>query len=132
MENDQQSKIADRAGDQRARDAELRLPKWAQSELWRLRKNLEQAEHRLLAAFGQQETSIEVEPYRVNHDEHSGRLFLPDRTIVRFTLPAGIVDVGIRRGQVEVMAHGVSDFVVKPNASNVIHCGFATIAKATE
>lgn len=94
-----------------------RLPKWAQSELQRLNANIADAEERARAAFGADETTIEVSPHRSAEDGQA-RTFLPDRTVIRFRLATGYVEASIRDGSLHLLAG--RRLSVRPWASNVV------------
>ena len=103
-----------------------RLPKWAQSEIQVLRRNLKASREELSAALGSKETSVEVEPYR--HLDGQPRCFLEPRTTVRFTLSGGEIDVRLRDGRLELMSCNRGpvgmDFTARPRAANVLWVGF--------
>lgn len=102
-----------------------RLPKWAQSEITRLRSNLASSEAKLAAAIGATKSLVEVDPHR-QLDPGRARLFLPDNAVVRFSLPAGFVEAHIERDRLIVSAQGLAhgEFIVRPIVSNSIAVGF--------
>lgn len=96
-----------------------RLPRWARDEIQRLRSDLEDSNKRLRAAFGETPTKVEVDPHR-HMDGDDRRVFLPDYTLVRFTIKSGeTIDVHLRDGLLEVRGSGTRISVL-PRAANVV------------
>lgn len=103
---------------------ETKLPKWAQTELQRLRSNMLSLEKKLQAFAGVDKTKIQIDPY-------SGRgrhpMYLPDSITVRFTVDGGNIDLRLRDGRLEVSASspGAADHLsVWPRASNMVWLTF--------
>lgn len=101
-----------------------RLPAWAKDEIKRLRSNVERANERMLAALGEKETKVQVEPYGPMMDRKSA--YLPDHSTVRFEVDGGAIDVQLRDGKLEISGSGVRGvLVVFPRASNLVHVTLA-------
>ena len=112
-----------------------RLPKWAQDRLTKLERELDRAIQERDEARGQAQrvfvpegkSSVEINDYL--HDQN---IALPDRTTIRFKLPASEapkwaegkhqIDVSIRRGKLYV--NGITGYLtVMPGAANVVEIG---------
>lgn len=101
------------------------LPLWAQQELTRLTLALERKDNQIANAVGLVPSAIEVDPHRQFSEKP--RIFLHDRTVVRYTVPGGEIEIRWDRDELYVMASSATHgklFVVAPGASNVVHLRF--------
>lgn len=99
-----------------------KLPKWAKSEIERLRSDVLNYQDQLAGLFVQQETKVEYEPYR--HEKK--QMFMPDNSHISFALDGGKVMVRIERGGLYVAGDSrlSSELMVKPSSSNTFTIGF--------
>src|SRR5437868_4065002 len=92
-----------------------KLPKWAQQRIRGLERDLADTRHALDAFAGTEPTLIRCEPSPM-----SSVRFLPNRTNVEYTLEHGEIEVGLRDGELRVIATGKGELVVQPQSSNVV------------
>lgn len=95
-----------------------RLPRWARTEIERLKASLAIADASLSNALGVAETRIEVDPYRLlKRDEtERPRCFISEDDTIRYHLAGGYVDVKIDGDRLCVRAQ--DHLVITPNSSN--------------
>lgn len=94
-----------------------KLPRWAQSHIEKLERNLAYAKQQLEDATG---NDSESEVSLVNHLDWGNYKGLPRRSTIRFRTSNGDIRCNVSEGKLVVMSDG-SKIYIEPCASNVVH-----------
>lgn len=106
-----------------------KLPKWAQDHIVWQERELVRLNGQVENLTGTEASPIEVDPYRDALQLPIGKLartFLPERITVRYMLEGGHIDVGLRKGRVDINATRMGDnaMEIRPSAANSLTVGF--------
>lgn len=109
-----------------------KLPKWAQTELNRLKNDLTATQEALETALGKVQSPIEIDPYFGDYSSEKTkrpRAYIPARECIRFRLNDDqYIDVTLRDHGLHVSGGSIGsgdELVIRPQASNLFHVNFA-------
>lgn len=100
-----------------------RLPVYVRDYITELRGEVQKLRTELSTLRGQQQTSIEINPYR----NDGVRVFVEEHETIRYTLSNGRIDVRLRHGRLNINSVSLGEHVmdIRPCASNDFSVGFS-------